>query len=76
MQYYCPFKNLNGEDIPFDEIEYNDLSQLSNADEGYKIEYKGDFGDKVKKKLPKVICSFANCTGGWLFIGVDNNILK
>lgn len=73
MQYYCPFKNLNGEDIPFDEIEYNDLSQLSNADEGYKIEYKGDFGDKVKKKLPKVICSFANCTGGWLFIGVDNN---
>lgn len=73
MQYYCPFKNLDGEDIPFDKIEYVDLLQLSNADEGYKIEYKGDFSDKVKKKLPKVICSFANCSGGWLFIGVDNN---
>ncbi len=73
MHYYCPFKNLNGDDIPFDKIKYEDLLQLSNVDEGYKIEFKGDFGEKVKKKLPKVICSFANCSGGWLFIGVDNS---
>jgi len=46
---------------------------LEDVDEGYNIEYKSEWNDNFKKKhLAKVITSFANTEGGWLFVGVDD----
>lgn len=71
--YYCPFKDNHGNDIDFDAINYNNLSELVNFEEGYKLEYKGTYGTETKNKLPKIVSSFANSSGGWLFIGIENN---
>lgn len=68
-----PFIDNNGETIPFDKVEYNHLAQLSNFEEGWKIEYKATYDKSVQRKLSKSICSFANCAGGWMFIGIENN---
>ena len=71
-----PFIDVNGEPIPFDKVEYNHLVQLINFEEGWKFEYKGTYDKSVQRKLSKFICSFANCAGGWMFIGIENNTHK
>ncbi|MCE5286077.1 MAG: ATP-binding protein [Pelosinus sp.] len=77
MYSYSPFSDVNGNKKDIHQIDYSDLSQLSGKEikEGFQIEYKSMFSDSVFKKLPKIICSFANERGGWLFIGIDENTL-
>lgn len=65
-----PIKDESGRPKDLYEIEYSDLSQLVGFDEGYYAEYKEILDSKV---VSKVVCSFANSSGGWLFIGVDND---
>lgn len=42
-------------------------------DEGIRVEYKQDFGQGVRDKIPKVVSSFGNSYGGALVIGVKTN---
>ena len=72
---YSPFTDNNGNDKDFFMVTFADLEQLKNKDieEGLKIEYKNELSQKVKKKLPKILTSFANEKGGWLFIGVKED---
>lgn len=74
IKYYNPFKDTNGNSIDFEKIKYEDLTVLSQIKEDYSIEYKSDFSNSVKEiKLPKAISAFANRSGGWFFIGVNDN---
>ena len=60
------FKYKNGKNIPFRNIRYRDIQNFLNDDweEGYTIEFKEVFNDSVKKKIPSIFTSFANCEGG------------
>lgn len=71
--FYSPFTDKQGNPIDIYHLQHRHLIQLSNKmiEEGYQIEYKTELTDSVKRKLPKIITSFANSAGGWLFIGVD-----
>lgn len=71
--FYSPFTDKNGNLIDISHILHRHLTQLLSKDveEGYQVEYKTSLSDSVKKKIPKIITSFANSAGGWLFIGVD-----
>jgi len=74
MAYYSPFVNRSGNPLLLTEIRYSHLSQLANIEEGYKIEFKSEWNNDVKKKhLAKTISSFANTEGGWLFIGITDD---
>jgi len=72
---YSPFTNEKNEMIYIEDITFKNLSQLKEKEieESFQIEYKVDFNTEVKNKIPKVITSFANDHGGWLFIGIENN---
>ena len=65
-----PIKDESGRPKDLYDIEYADLNQLVDFDEGYYAEYKEILDSKM---VSKVVCSFANSSGGWLFIGVDND---
>lgn len=71
--FYSPFTDKKGSPLDIFHINHRHLSQLlsKEIEEGYQVEYKADLTDSVKKKIPKIITSFANSEGGWLFIGVD-----
>lgn len=71
--YYCPLVNLKGKPLALSEIRYRHLQQLSEVNEGYKVEYKSQWNSDVKGKLANIITSFANTEGGWLFIGVSDD---
>ncbi|WP_418810845.1 ATP-binding protein [Phascolarctobacterium faecium] len=75
--FYSPFTDKNGDPIDIFHIQHRHLNQLlsKEIEEGYQVEYKTNFTDSVKKKIPKIITSFANSAGGWLFIGVDEKTL-
>lgn len=68
-----PIKDKEGKPKTLYDIEYADLKQLLSFDEGYYVEYKEAFDENVKRKIPKILCSFANSSGGWLFIGVKDD---
>ena len=70
---YSPFNNVK--DITeLYKLRYSDLQVLSSLSESYSLEYKSEYNDRFKsEKMPKAISAFANSSGGWLFIGVDNN---
>lgn len=73
MNSYSPFHNAKGNQLPLSKILFSHIRQLEDVDEGYNIEYKSEWNDNFKKKhLAKVITSFANTEGGWLFVGVDD----
>ncbi len=60
------------------EIEYSDIEYLVNVrkeQEGYHLDYKKSMGnpDKAKNELAKDISSFANSSGGFLIIGIDDD---
>lgn len=76
--FYSPFTDKKGNPIDIFHIQHRHLIQLSSkaVEEGYQVEYKADLTDSVKKKLPKIITSFANSSGGWLFVGVDEKTLE
>lgn len=71
---YNFFKYKNGKNIPFRNIRYSDIQNFLNDDweEGYTIEFKEIFNDDVKKKIPAIFTSFANCEGGLLLIGIKD----
>ncbi len=69
----CPIINDDGNPKNLLAIKYEDLKQLEDYEEGYVAEYKGTFDDNVKEKLPKIIASFANASGGWVFIGINDD---
>ena len=67
MPLFNPF------DKPFDKIEYDDLSQLSQqgVSEGFYVEYKSQMPSN--KKVAKAISSFANTEGGIFFLGIEDD---
>lgn len=73
--YYSPFTSEKNEMLSIYEIKFEDLKQLKEKEieEGFQIEYKSTYNSEVKRKLPKIITSFANEHGGWLFLGIDED---
>lgn len=67
---FSPFRDAQGQAIALADVQYADLQQLRSLEEGFALEFKQTFGDGVKRKIPKIIASFANSRGGWLVIGV------
>lgn len=72
MKSYSPFLNEKREFLSINEVTYSELNQLSLLDEGYHLEFKLNFNDNVKKKIPAIMTSFANSSGGWIVVGVDD----
>lgn len=74
MIHYNPFKDVNDDVKDFNKISYNDLDVLKNIKEDYSIEYKREYNQNVKEeKMPKAISAFSNRSGGWFFIGINND---
>lgn len=72
MRTYSPFHNKKNEFLSINDVTYAELNQLSLLDEGYQLEFKLNFNDSVKKKIPAIMTSFANSSGGWIIIGIDD----
>lgn len=72
MKSYSPFINEKREFLSINEVTYSELNQLRLLDEGYHLEFKLNFNDNVKKKIPAIMTSFANSGGGWIVIGVED----
>ena len=72
FEFYSPFTDSKNQFIKIGNLKHNHLKQLDEKgiEEGYQIEYKECWNSSVKKKIPKIITSFANSTGGWIFIGI------
>lgn len=70
---YSPFRNEQGQPKDLADVTYADLSQLADLDEGFVLEFKRTWNEHVKKKVPKIIASFANSRGGWLIIGITDD---
>ncbi|PGB61164.1 AlbA family DNA-binding domain-containing protein [Bacillus wiedmannii] len=75
---YSPFTNEHGKPKTIFEIEFSDLKQIQDKgiEEGPYIEFKREFSDSIKRKLPNFITSFANERGGWFFIGIDEDNME
>lgn len=69
----CPLFSKDNDQRTLETIEFDDFRQLEDIEEGYVVEYKSDFEKDVRKKMPKEIASFANASGGWIFVGVDDD---
>lgn len=71
---YSPFIE-NNKQIFIDKLNYNHIKQIKDLgiEEGYNVEFKENYEKDVQNKLAKIITSFANCDGGWLIIGIDDN---
>lgn len=70
---YSPFRNEQGQPKDLADVTYADLSQLADLEEGYVLEFKRTWNENVRKKIPKIIASFANSRGGWLVIGIADD---
>lgn len=73
MITYNPFKDNNGNNKDFNDISFEDLKVLTEIKENYSIEYKRDFHKIKEEKLPKAASAFSNRSGGWFFIGINDN---
>ena len=69
---YSPFRDEQGRPKTLADLTYADLEQLADLDEGYVLEFKRSWNQTVKRKVPKIIASFANSAGGWLVIGIED----
>ena len=69
---YSPFRDEQGHPKALADLVYDDLDQLADLDEGYVLEFKRSWNQTVKRKVPKIIASFANSAGGWLIIGIED----
>ena len=67
---FSPFRDGRGSPKDLVDVTWDDLSQLADLDEGYVLEFKQTFGTTVRRKVPKIIASFSNSSGGWLIIGI------
>ena len=70
---YSPFRNEQGQPKDLADVTYADLAQLTDLDEGFVLEFKRTWNENVRKKIPKIIASFANSRGGWLVIGIADD---
>jgi hypothetical protein len=56
---------------PISDLKHQDVEEFcARFTENIRVEYKSTFDQNVKKKLPRVVSSFANSHGGVLIIGV------
>lgn len=69
---FSPFRTEQGAPKAINEVEYADLAQLRDLDEGFVLEFKQTFSPSVRRKIPKIVASFANSRGGWLVIGISD----
>ena len=69
---FSPFRDERGAPKSLADVTYADLSQLQDLDEGYALEFKRTFGQSVRRKIPKIVASFSNSSGGWLVIGISD----
>ena len=69
---FSPFHDRQGMPKELADVEYADLAQLADYDEGFALEFKQSFSPSVRRKVPKVVASFANSRGGWLVIGISD----
>lgn len=67
---FSPFRSEQGAPKALAEVTWADLAQLADLDEGYALEFKQTFSPTVRKKIPKIIASFANSAGGWIVVGI------
>lgn len=69
----CPLHDDCGVARTLSTIAFDDFCQLTDIDEGYAVEYKSAWDKDVKSKVSKIVTSFANANGGWLFVGINND---
>ena len=69
---FSPFRSEQGTPKTIAEVDYADLEQLRDLEEGFALELKQTFSPSVRRKIPKIVASFANSRGGWLVIGVSD----
>ena len=69
---FSPFRSEQGTPKTIAEVDYADLDQLRDLEEGFALELKQTFSPSVRRKIPKIVASFANSRGGWLVIGVSD----
>lgn len=57
---------------PIVDLKFEDVQEFCGRfHENTRVEYKSSFDENVKRKLPKVLSSFANSYGGILIIGIN-----
>lgn len=57
---------------PIADLKFGDVEEFCRRfREDVRVEYKSTFDDNVRKKLPRVLSSFANSYGGILIVGVN-----
>lgn len=78
MAFYSPFTQASGEPKTIYELTYQDLQQLQDKkiESGWQIEYRLAFTQAIQDELPRIVSSFANDFGGWLFIGINGETLQ
>ena len=69
---FSPFTDEQGTPKALSDVTYADLDQLRELEEGFALELKQTFSPSVRRKIPKIVASFANSRGGWLVIGVSD----
>ena len=69
---FSPFRTEQGAPKPLADVEYADMAQLRDLEEGFALELKQNFSAGVRRKIPKIVASFANSRGGWLVIGISD----
>lgn len=70
---YSPFNDQYGNKKNIFQLTYEDLNKVKNIDESIFIDYKQELSNSVFNKIPKFVTSFANESGGWLFIGINDS---
>ncbi|WP_455138248.1 AlbA family DNA-binding domain-containing protein [Thermophilibacter sp.] len=70
---FSPFRDAGGAPKGLAEVTWDDLAQLRDYDEGFVLEFKVAYTPSVRRKIPKIVASFANSRGGWLVIGVSDD---
>jgi len=59
---------------PISDLSHKDVEEFCKRfREGLRVEYKSTFDASVKKKLPRVVSSFANSYGGILVVGINTS---
>ena len=61
-------------DKSIEDLTFDNISEFCNShSEGYRVEYKSNFDQNVRRNIPKVVSSFANAHGGILIIGISTD---
>ena len=70
---FSPFRAEDGSPKPISQVVWDDLAQLRDLDEGFALEFKRENTPSVRRKIPKIVASFANSRGGWLVVGIADD---